>query len=61
MGLVGADGMRSRLARDVGARVVEQHPTDNSTFYAYFGGVDWPGFEFHVDIRGWRGVSHPWR
>ena len=54
--VVGADGMRSRLARDVGARVVEQHPTDNSTFYAYFGGLDWPGFEFHVGHPGVAGV-----
>ena len=41
MGLVGADGMRSRLARDVGARVVEQHPTDNSTFYAPLVSLGW--------------------
>ena len=54
--VVGADGMRSRVARDVGARVVAQHPTDNSTFYAYFGGLDWPGFEFHVGHPGVAGV-----
>jgi 2-polyprenyl-6-methoxyphenol hydroxylase-like FAD-dependent oxidoreductase len=54
--VVGADGLRSRVARAAGAQLVEQHPTDNSTFYAYFGGVDWRGFEFHVGQRGLAGV-----
>jgi 2-polyprenyl-6-methoxyphenol hydroxylase-like FAD-dependent oxidoreductase len=54
--VVGADGLRSRLARAVGAQVLEQHPTDNSTFYAYFGGIDWRGYELHVGHPGLAGV-----
>jgi len=54
--VVGADGLRSRVAREVGARIIEQHPTDNSTFYAYFAGLDWRGFELHVGHPGLAGV-----
>ncbi len=54
--VVGADGMRSRLARAVAAWVVHEHPTDNSSFYAYFGSVEWSGFELHVGHPGLAGV-----
>jgi flavin-dependent dehydrogenase len=54
--VVGADGMRSRLARAVAARVVHEHPTDNSSFYAYFGSVEWSGLELHVGHPGLAGV-----
>jgi flavin-dependent dehydrogenase len=46
--VVGADGVRSRMAELVGSEVRESHPADNATFYAYVDGVPWPAFEFHV-------------
>ena len=46
--VVGADGVRSRMAELVGSEIRESHPADNATFYAYVGDVPWRGFEFHV-------------
>ena len=46
--VVGADGVRSRMATLFGSAVRESHPTDNATFYAYISGPRWRGFEFHV-------------
>ena len=46
--VVGADGVRSRMAELVGSAVRESHPADNATFYAYVSGLPWRGFEFHV-------------
>jgi flavin-dependent dehydrogenase len=46
--VVGADGVRSRMATLFGSAVRESHPTDNATFYAYICGPSWRGFEFHV-------------
>ncbi len=54
--VVGADGVRSRVAREVGAEVVERHPADNATFYAFFRDVDWRGTEFHVGPGAFAGV-----
>jgi flavin-dependent dehydrogenase len=46
--VVGADGVRSRVARAVGAGVVEERPSFAATHYVYAGGPAWDGFEFHV-------------
>lgn len=46
--VVGADGVRSRMAELFGSVVRESHPTDNATFYAYISGPPWRGFEFHA-------------
>ena len=46
--VVGADGVRSRLAELLGSAVRERHPTDSAAFYAYVGGLPWPAVEFHV-------------
>lgn len=59
--VVGADGVRSRMAGLFGSAVRESHPADNATFYAYVSGPSWRGFEFHVggfaDARtGYAGV-----
>jgi len=54
--VVGADGGRSRIAREVGAEVVERHRADNATFYAFFRDVDWGGSEFHVGSGAFAGV-----
>jgi flavin-dependent dehydrogenase len=46
--VVGADGMRSRMAELVGSSVRESHPTDSAAFYAYVGGLARRRVEFHV-------------
>jgi len=45
--IVGADGLRSRVARSVGAPVVEQHAAGGALHYAYFRG-HWPAMEYYV-------------
>ena len=54
--VVGADGVRSRVARAVGARVIDERPPDGATHYAYVAGLDADGFEFHVGDDGFAGV-----
>jgi flavin-dependent dehydrogenase len=54
--VVGADGLRSLVARSVGARLVEARPTGSATSYAYYGGLAWSGLEFFVAERGFAGV-----
>jgi 2-polyprenyl-6-methoxyphenol hydroxylase-like FAD-dependent oxidoreductase len=54
--VVGADGVHSRIARAVGARVVDQRPSDAGTHYTYVAGLDWEGFEFHVGPGAFAGV-----
>jgi flavin-dependent dehydrogenase len=54
--VVGADGVRSRAARWVGAPVQEGFAADVGTFYAYVGGVPWRGFEYHVAQDAFAGV-----
>ena len=54
--VVGADGLRSRIARQVGAEVVDSFAADTATFYLYVGEVDWPAFEFHAAPRALAGV-----
>jgi flavin-dependent dehydrogenase len=46
--VVGADGVRSRMAELVGSPVREEHPADSAAFYAYVGGLPWCCVEFHV-------------
>jgi flavin-dependent dehydrogenase len=46
--VVGADGVRSRMAELVGSTVRERHPVDSATFYAYVGGMPWRCLEFHT-------------
>jgi 2-polyprenyl-6-methoxyphenol hydroxylase-like FAD-dependent oxidoreductase len=45
--IVGADGVRSRVARSVHAPIVEQHPAGGALHYAYFRGR-WPAMEYYV-------------
>lgn len=54
--VVGADGVRSRVARAVGAEVVDARPSTGATHYAYYAGLDGDGFEFHVGDRLFPGV-----
>lgn len=54
--VVGADGVRSRTARAVGATVVDERPTNGALHYIYVAGLDAEGFEFHTGDRGMVGV-----
>lgn len=54
--VVGADGLRSGVARAVGAPVVDERPPGSSTFYAYYGGVAWDGIEFFLRPGSLAGV-----
>jgi 2-polyprenyl-6-methoxyphenol hydroxylase-like FAD-dependent oxidoreductase len=54
--VVGADGIRSRVARSVGARVIDRRTSDSAAHYAYVTGLDDRGFEFHVGERSFAGV-----
>jgi 2-polyprenyl-6-methoxyphenol hydroxylase-like FAD-dependent oxidoreductase len=54
--VVGADGVRSRVARAVGARPIIQRPADGAAHYTYCAGLDGDGFEFHIADRGFAGV-----
>jgi 2-polyprenyl-6-methoxyphenol hydroxylase-like FAD-dependent oxidoreductase len=54
--VVGADGVHSRTAAAVGAEVVEDHPADTVTFYAFFHDAHWPGLEFHLGEGALAGV-----
>ena len=54
--VVGADGLRSRVAELVGAPVNQAGPAGGATQYAYYAGVPWIGFEFFVAERSFAGV-----
>lgn len=54
--VIGADGLRSRVARAVEAPIVEQRPSASSCHYAYYEGFDPHRFEFHVGDAGFAGV-----
>lgn len=53
--VVGADGLRSRIARSVGANFTEVRDTNGATHYAYFAG-DWPAMEYYLGDRLFAGV-----
>jgi flavin-dependent dehydrogenase len=54
--VVGADGLRSRVARSVRAEVVEQRGDGGATQYAYFDGLSWDGIELIAAERALTGV-----
>jgi flavin-dependent dehydrogenase len=54
--VVGADGLSSRVARSVGAAVVEDRGADGAVMYAYFAGLPWPAIEFITEHRHYAGV-----
>jgi 2-polyprenyl-6-methoxyphenol hydroxylase-like FAD-dependent oxidoreductase len=54
--VVGADGLGSRVARSVGAQVVEYRGDRGAVQYAYFAGLPWDGTELHVADRALAGV-----
>lgn len=54
--VVGADGLRSTVARLAAAPVTDSFTADLSIYYAYVAGASWRGFEFHVADRAFAGV-----
>jgi flavin-dependent dehydrogenase len=54
--VVGADGLRSRVARSVGASLEVVRRSGGATHYAYYSGPAWQGIEFFVGQRSFAGV-----
>jgi flavin-dependent dehydrogenase len=54
--VVGADGLRSQVARSVRAEVIEDRGDHGAVQYAYYGGVAWNGIELIVADRALVGV-----
>ncbi|TDE01175.1 NAD(P)/FAD-dependent oxidoreductase [Jiangella asiatica] len=54
--VIGADGLGSRLARSVGARLVERRHHAGAAQYAYFDGLPWTGIELVAADRALAGV-----
>jgi flavin-dependent dehydrogenase len=54
--VVGADGLRSLVARSVGAAINEVRPGGGAAQYAYYAGIPWSGIEFFVAARSFTGV-----
>ena len=54
--VVGADGLRSRVARSVEASVSEVGGADGAAQYAYYSGIPWTGIELFVAARSFAGV-----
>ena len=53
--VVGADGLRSRIARSVDAPLTEMRGAGGAGHYTYFAG-DWPTMEYHLAERLFAGV-----
>jgi 2-polyprenyl-6-methoxyphenol hydroxylase-like FAD-dependent oxidoreductase len=54
--IVGADGLRSSIARFVGAKTVESFTSDAGLFYTYVASPGWDGYEFHFAESSFAGV-----
>jgi flavin-dependent dehydrogenase len=54
--VIGADGLRSRVARSVGAPINQVGPAGGAAQYAYYTGIPWSGIEFFVAERSFAGV-----
>jgi 2-polyprenyl-6-methoxyphenol hydroxylase-like FAD-dependent oxidoreductase/LmbE family N-acetylglucosaminyl deacetylase len=54
--VVGADGLRSRVARAVGAPVIDARAPGGATQYAYYGGTPWDGIEFFLGGGTFAGI-----
>jgi 2-polyprenyl-6-methoxyphenol hydroxylase-like FAD-dependent oxidoreductase len=54
--VVGADGLRSRVARAVGAEIVENRGGNGATQYAYYTGLPWHGIELIIADGALTGV-----
>jgi 2-polyprenyl-6-methoxyphenol hydroxylase-like FAD-dependent oxidoreductase len=54
--VVGADGIRSRIARVVDAAIVDEFVTDTGGYFTYFDNIPWDGFEFYIAEHAFTGV-----
>jgi flavin-dependent dehydrogenase len=54
--VVGADGLRSRVARAVGAPVTDRRHDNGACFYTYVDGLDFTGTEFHLSDGAFAGL-----
>jgi flavin-dependent dehydrogenase len=54
--VVGADGLRSRVARSVGAEILEDRGDHGAVQYAYYAGLAWSGIELIISDRALTGV-----
>jgi flavin-dependent dehydrogenase len=54
--VIGADGLRSRVAGLVGAAVDQAGRAGGAAQYAYYTGIPWSGIEFFVAERSFAGV-----
>ena len=54
--VIGADGLRSRVAGLVDAPINEAGPAGGAAQYAYYAGIPWSGIEFFVAERSFAGV-----
>ena len=54
--VIGADGLRSRVARSAGAAISQGRPAGGAAQYAYYEGIQWAGMELSVAERSFAGV-----
>ena len=54
--VIGADGMRSRIARAVDAAALDELVTDTGAYFTYFDSIPWDGFEFYIADHAFTGV-----
>jgi len=54
--VIGADGLRSRVAQWTGAATRASYAPSGALFYTYVDGVPWDGFEFHIAPGAFAGV-----
>jgi flavin-dependent dehydrogenase len=54
--VIGADGLRSRVARSAGAAISQRRPAGGAGQYAYYAGIPWAGMELFVAERSFAGV-----
>ncbi len=54
--VVGADGLRSRMAEHVGAEVLDSFTSGSSIYYTYVAGLASNAFEFHLAPGAFTGV-----
>jgi flavin-dependent dehydrogenase len=54
--VIGADGLRSLVARAVGAAISQGRPAGGAAQYAYYAGIPWAGMELFVAERSFAGV-----
>jgi len=54
--VIGADGLRSLVARSAGAALSQTRPAGGATQYAYYAGIPWNGIEFFIAERSLAGV-----